>query len=225
MLKALSNSSSECGSNGYNPQYSCDPPIEALLLGLVSLLLTIINILCIILTGILILKLKEVTPEKIPQNFSHFWKEDIKTHRAYQRAIRKGEDSDELPQQQLLPSQDPGQEPALAGTFLQQLFDRAATDQDVLDIRQWNSGGAGGRARSRTRSSSRRFRPTTQPSLAMDFQVKFLCILYQQTELPSGKNYRRQAWFGTDCVRQEFLQLELERSRAVRSQLWTNTLY
>ena len=43
--------------------------MESFLLGLVSLTLTLVNILCIILTGVLILRLKEVTPTKVPQKF------------------------------------------------------------------------------------------------------------------------------------------------------------
>ena len=55
--------------------------LEAFLYGLMSLLLTLINIVCIIITGILILKLKEVTPDRIPQPFSNFWKRHLKNNR------------------------------------------------------------------------------------------------------------------------------------------------
>jgi len=54
---------------------------------LTSLALTLLNILCIILTGVLILRLKEVTPEKIPQKFSNFWRKDIKAHRNYYKTL------------------------------------------------------------------------------------------------------------------------------------------
>ena len=50
--------------------YSDDDRMEMFFLGLVSLALTIVNIICIILTGWAILRLKEVTPQKIPQQFS-----------------------------------------------------------------------------------------------------------------------------------------------------------
>ena len=57
---------------GYKPRYSEDLPLESFLLGLVSLTLTLVNILCIIITGVLILRLKEVTPTKVPQKFRKF---------------------------------------------------------------------------------------------------------------------------------------------------------
>ena len=75
----------------YEPRYSSDLAKEAFFLGLTSLALTLLNIVCIILTGIFILRLKEVTPEKIPQKFAHFWKKDIKAHRNYNVKVRKGE--------------------------------------------------------------------------------------------------------------------------------------
>ena len=56
-------------TGGYQARYSEDLPLESFLLGLVSLTLTLVNILCIILTGVLILRLKEVTPTKVPQKF------------------------------------------------------------------------------------------------------------------------------------------------------------
>ena len=79
---------SETGG-GYKPRYSEDLPLESFLLGLVSLTLTLINILCIIITGVLILRLKEVTPTKVPQKFQHFWRKDVKAHRDYYKAYRK----------------------------------------------------------------------------------------------------------------------------------------
>jgi uncharacterized hydrophobic protein (TIGR00271 family) len=54
-------------STPYHWYYSEHQAAEAALLGLVSLALTLANILCIVLTGIAILRLKEVTPAKIPQ--------------------------------------------------------------------------------------------------------------------------------------------------------------
>merc|ERR1719208_533203 len=73
--------------SGYTPRYDNDNmPMEAFYLGLISLFLTLVNILCIILTGVLILRVKEVTSEKIPQKFAHFWTKDIREHR---KEIRK----------------------------------------------------------------------------------------------------------------------------------------
>merc|ERR1719391_1250203 len=73
--------------SGYTPRYDNDNmPLESFYLGLISLFLTLVNILCIILTGVLILRVKEVTSEKIPQKFAHFWTKDIREHR---KTIRK----------------------------------------------------------------------------------------------------------------------------------------
>jgi hypothetical protein len=55
-----------------------------------SLALTLVNILCIIVTGFGILRLKEVTPEKIPQRFSNFWKRDVRAHRNFYRTLGGG---------------------------------------------------------------------------------------------------------------------------------------
>ena len=117
----------------YEPRYSHSLEIESFFLGLTSLALTLINILCIIITGVLILKLKEVTPEKIPQKFGHFWKEDIKTHRNYNQKIRK-EDDHELKNASVRSKEA---EDNLEGSFLHSMFERAAQDSDLINIRQW----------------------------------------------------------------------------------------
>ncbi|XP_005099576.1 uncharacterized protein LOC101851953 isoform X2 [Aplysia californica] len=85
----------ELVNNDYINQYSCDMGVENLILGVVSLLLTVLNILCIIIMGILVLKIKEVTapstqtsqgPEK------DFFGKDLKVARqSYQTA--KGQTS------------------------------------------------------------------------------------------------------------------------------------
>ena len=58
-------------------------------LGLVSLVLTVINVVAILIFAWLILWLKEVTPESVPQSFPHFWKTDIKN---YKRQDTENED-------------------------------------------------------------------------------------------------------------------------------------
>ena len=82
---------------GYKPRYSEDLPLESFLLGLVSLTLTLINILCIIITGVLILRLKEVTSTKVPQKFQDFWSTDVKAHRDYYKAYKKEEGAERKP--------------------------------------------------------------------------------------------------------------------------------
>ena len=47
-------------------------------LACMSLILTMVNIICILLFGWLVLWLKEVTPDKVPQAFAYFWKRDVK---------------------------------------------------------------------------------------------------------------------------------------------------
>ena len=83
---------------GYQARYyPGDLPREFFSLGLVSLTLTLINILCIIITGVLILRLKEVTSTKVPQKFQDFWSTDIKAHRDYYKAFRKEEGAERQP--------------------------------------------------------------------------------------------------------------------------------
>jgi len=75
----------------YEHQYSDDLSAESFFFGLVSLTLTLINILCIIITGVLILKLKKVTSALVPQKFSNVWRSDVRAHPDYYKAIKKGE--------------------------------------------------------------------------------------------------------------------------------------
>ena len=79
---------------GYQARYFQDDLTkEFFALGLVSLALTLVNILCIIITGVLILRLKEVTATKVPEisRFPDFWRTDVKAHRDYYKAVRKEE--------------------------------------------------------------------------------------------------------------------------------------
>ena len=116
---------------GYPLVYSENICMEAFYLGLFSLILTLINILCIIITGVLILKLKEVTPEKVPQKFSHFWRTDVKAHRDYYKAIRKGDAKAGGSDKEAALEQGQGE------NMLQSMWERAEADQDVINIRHW----------------------------------------------------------------------------------------
>ncbi|KAK0059243.1 hypothetical protein Bpfe_011319 [Biomphalaria pfeifferi] len=80
-------------NNDFIPEYSCDMSKESAVLGVVSLLLTILNIICIIIMGIVVLKIKEVAPIRTVASAEHdFFVEDIKIAReSYQTA--KGQDS------------------------------------------------------------------------------------------------------------------------------------
>ena len=110
----------------YEPQYVDDQALEAFILGVISLALTLLNIICIIITGIAILRLKEVTPDKIPQTFSEFWKTDVKSRRGKYSRL---EDDQALMEE--------GKEYGLDGTIIQGLFEEAQKDDDMRQIQRW----------------------------------------------------------------------------------------
>jgi hypothetical protein len=123
--------------NLYEPRYDNDNmSLESFYLGLISVVLTIVNILCIILTGVLILRLKEVTSEKIPQKFAHFWRRDIREHRkeiqtdkAYHKKFR--DHPDQRPNLESIINNE-----GLEGTILSSIFDKVAQDEEMINIRQ-----------------------------------------------------------------------------------------
>ena len=110
----------------YKAQYSDSQALEAFILGVVSLALTILNIICIIITGIAILRLKEVTPDKIPQTFSDFWKTDVRSRRGKYNRL---DEEDALLEE--------GLSFGLDGTIIQDLFDEAQKDEDMKQIKRW----------------------------------------------------------------------------------------
>ncbi|XP_059088808.1 uncharacterized protein LOC131884929 [Tigriopus californicus] len=129
------------GSNSviYTPSYSENLALEAAYLGIVSFLLTIVNIICIIITGILLLKLKEVTPDKIPQSFSTFWKEDIKVHRSYNQIVKRG---DPLEQMNIEAKDVLGGEVNdydYAKTFVKNAVEKAQEENSRINIKEWVS--------------------------------------------------------------------------------------
>lgn len=80
-------------NNKYTEVYFCNAAHEAAILGLVSLLLTLMNIFCIIAMGILVLKIKEVAPRSAGSDT--FWREDVQVARGYY-STAKGERSKSL---------------------------------------------------------------------------------------------------------------------------------
>ncbi|CAF4864901.1 unnamed protein product, partial [Rotaria sp. Silwood1] len=79
-------------SNEYRSLYSCNMSIETFILAISSFLLTLVNILCIVLCGLIVLKIKEVTPsnsknEKQQSNTDRFFHNDIRQFRDYQKTI------------------------------------------------------------------------------------------------------------------------------------------
>ncbi|KAL1420490.1 hypothetical protein MTO96_024308 [Rhipicephalus appendiculatus] len=74
---------------GYSPYYFDRYSMhkECALLGVISFCLTVVNILCIILAGTLVLKIKEIAPAKSLQGTRRFWKHDIKVARDYNKTL------------------------------------------------------------------------------------------------------------------------------------------
>jgi len=191
-------------------------PLQAFILGLISLLLTLINILCIIATGVFILRLKEVTPEKVPQKFAHFWKEDIKAHRTYSRKIRKGD-----PLEKKLKRANTPSEIQLEGTFLQSMFERAAQDEELINIRQWVAmPGSAMVPEHQSLAGTVRTRLVTSPSHPLTTlngdKPRRRNRTTSSTRAPD--NYLTLA--GTYLDVQNFLQQELKRSQEVRRRLY-----
>ncbi|XP_065303368.2 uncharacterized protein [Dermacentor albipictus] len=74
---------------GYSPYYfdKYNMHKECALLGVISFCLTVVNILCIILAGTLVLKIKEIAPSKSLQGTRRFWKHDIRVARDYNKTL------------------------------------------------------------------------------------------------------------------------------------------
>ena len=114
--------------------------MEMFLLGMVSLALTIVNIICIIFTGWAILRIKEVTPQKIPQQFSSFWTKDVKVHRDYMKTIDRKKANHTLLDEtrEALGIANTG-DAGLENTFLHTLYDKVEQESDYINITQWKS--------------------------------------------------------------------------------------
>ena len=122
--------------------YSDDDRMEMFFLGLVSLALTIVNIICIILTGWAILRLKEVTPQKIPRQFSSFWTQDVKVHRDYLRKVRdKNINLTLLEEARQVLGFGKTNDHGLENTFIHALYDKVEQDAEYLNIinMQWGA--------------------------------------------------------------------------------------
>jgi uncharacterized hydrophobic protein (TIGR00271 family) len=85
---------SQWGRNQYKQYFSCSLPEEAALLGITSITLTILNIACIFLMGIIVLKIKEVAPRTaLSAAAKSFWKKDIPSYRDYYKTLKPGGDA------------------------------------------------------------------------------------------------------------------------------------
>jgi len=106
-----------------------DIPAELFVRGLVSFILTIVNIICIVVVGVFILFIKQVSPESIPQRNAAFWKKDIVLNREYEKSLVDNEIAEAISGERA--------ELGLSGTFLENLFKEANEDKEVIDTRKW----------------------------------------------------------------------------------------
>ena len=82
-------------NNNYQPLYTCDLTTEAIILALSSLLLTIVNIICIVIMALIILRIKEVVPlNQANKDITNFFHYDVKVARDYNKTIHQ----DDFPQ-------------------------------------------------------------------------------------------------------------------------------
>ncbi|XP_049874184.1 uncharacterized protein LOC126372458 isoform X1 [Pectinophora gossypiella] len=84
------------GNSSYEPLYHDYLPIEYAINGIVSCCLTIVNVICIFITAIMFLKIKEVAaPYTSTPDLRRFWEQDIRVAREANRAsLRRAEDDE-----------------------------------------------------------------------------------------------------------------------------------
>ncbi|CAB4009003.1 PREDICTED: uncharacterized protein LOC105336466 isoform X2, partial [Paramuricea clavata] len=76
-------------NNSYMPTYSCDMGKEAAIMATISLVLTVVNIICILITATVVLKIKEVAPQASSSNATQtFWTKDIKVAREAYETVK-----------------------------------------------------------------------------------------------------------------------------------------
>ena len=107
--------------------------LEVFYMGLVSLALTILNILSISVIGWLTLRLKEVTPEKIPQQFSSFWRKDIRLHRDYVSTVIDRKNTILQEAREVLGVSD-SDDDCLEKTFMNTIYDKIKHDEEYINI-------------------------------------------------------------------------------------------
>ena len=77
-------------NNDYEPLYTCNLATESAILAGCSLLLTIVNIICIIIMALFILRIKEVVPLHQPnKDIANFFHHDVKVARDYNKTIHE----------------------------------------------------------------------------------------------------------------------------------------
>jgi hypothetical protein len=78
--------------NDYRSLYSCDMSLETFILAIASFLLTLVNIICIVLCALIVLRIKEVAPsgasnEQQQSDTDRFFQNDMRRFRDYQKTI------------------------------------------------------------------------------------------------------------------------------------------
>ena len=87
-------------SNEYRSLYSCNMSIETFILAIGSFLLTLVNIICIVLCALIVLRIKEVAPsgaknEEHESDTDRFFHDDMRRFRDYQKTIHNAQEFDD----------------------------------------------------------------------------------------------------------------------------------
>jgi hypothetical protein len=79
-------------NNDYHPLYTCNLASETAILACCSLLLTMINIICIIIMALIILRIKEVVPlYQSNKDIANFFHHDVRVARDYNKTLHEGD--------------------------------------------------------------------------------------------------------------------------------------
>ncbi|XP_059618202.1 uncharacterized protein LOC132262798 isoform X2 [Phlebotomus argentipes] len=85
------------GNSSYVPIYTDYIPTEFFVNGIVSCLLTVVNVICIFITAIIVLKIKEVaSPYTSSPDLRRFWETDIRTVRKTNRSTIRRKNATEI---------------------------------------------------------------------------------------------------------------------------------
>ncbi|XP_038206235.1 uncharacterized protein LOC119828206 [Zerene cesonia] len=113
------------GNSSYEPLYHTYLPIEFAVNGIVSCCLTIVNVICIFITAIIFLKIKEVAaPYTSTPDLRRFWEQDIKVAReANKNNLKSEDDTTELVLDELNQAEDDEMKDKLEGAVQEALDD------------------------------------------------------------------------------------------------------
>ena len=84
-------------ANEYRSLYSCDMSVETFILAIASFLLTLVNIICIVVCALLVLRIKEVAPSGVGKkqqasDTDRFFHDDMRRFRNYQKTVHTTQD-------------------------------------------------------------------------------------------------------------------------------------